>query len=64
MTLATQVLIGLLLGIAVGIFFGEEASVLDPVGTAALYDYWILGKEVEAKEPRWSVIRNVLHWIE
>jgi Na+/H+-dicarboxylate symporter len=29
---------------------------------AALYDYWILGKEVEAKEPRWSVIRNVLHW--
>ena len=31
---------------------------------AALYDYWILGKEVEAKEPRWSVIRNVLHWIE
>jgi ABC-type amino acid transport substrate-binding protein len=28
----------------------------------SLYDYWILGKEAEKKQPRWSVIRNVLHW--
>ena len=28
------------------------------------YDYWILGKGAEKKEPRWSIIRNVLHWVE
>ena len=30
---------------------------------AALYDYWILGRNAVAQEPRWSVIRNVLHWV-
>lgn len=30
---------------------------------AALYDYWILGKNAVPKQPRWSVIRNVLHWV-
>ena len=29
-----------------------------------LYNYWILGKNPAAREPRWSVIRNVLHWVE
>jgi ABC-type amino acid transport substrate-binding protein len=29
----------------------------------ALYDHWILGKAAEKKEPRWSVIRDVLHWV-
>ena len=29
-----------------------------------LYDYWVLGKDAEHHEPRWSVIRNVLHWID
>jgi proton glutamate symport protein len=29
-----------------------------------IYDYWILGKGTELKEPRWSVIRNVLHWVD
>ena len=28
-----------------------------------LYDYWILGKNAKAKQPRWSVVRNVLHWV-
>ncbi|MDJ0692352.1 MAG: cation:dicarboxylase symporter family transporter [Xenococcaceae cyanobacterium MO_188.B32] len=28
------------------------------------YDYWILGKGGEQKQPRWSIIRNVLHWID
>ena len=28
------------------------------------YDYWILGKGTEQKQPRWSIIRNVLHWID
>jgi Na+/H+-dicarboxylate symporter len=27
---------------------------------ASLYDYWILGKNAVPKQPRWSVIRNVL----
>jgi len=30
-----------------------------------LYSHWILGKNPGAPEtPRWSVIRNVLHWVE
>jgi Na+/H+-dicarboxylate symporter/ABC-type amino acid transport substrate-binding protein len=30
----------------------------------ALYRYWILGQQAGARQPRWSVIRNVLHWVE
>jgi len=30
---------------------------------AALYDYWILGRNAAEKAPRWSVIRNVLHLV-
>jgi ABC-type amino acid transport substrate-binding protein len=30
----------------------------------ALYGHWILGKQATKREPRWSVIRNVLHWVE
>ena len=29
----------------------------------SLFDYWILGKNAAPKPPRWSVIRNVLHWV-
>jgi Na+/H+-dicarboxylate symporter/ABC-type amino acid transport substrate-binding protein len=29
-----------------------------------LYDYWILGKNAKPQERRWSVIRDVLHWID
>ena len=29
----------------------------------ALYDYWILGKNAVPKAPRWSVVRNVFHWV-
>ena len=28
------------------------------------YDHWILGKTSRAKRPRWSVIRDILHWVE
>jgi len=28
------------------------------------YEYWILGKNAEPHEPRWSIIRNVLHWVD
>ena len=34
-------------------------------GTAQeFYDHWILGKTSQAKQPRWSVLRDVLHWID
>ncbi len=29
-----------------------------------LHDHWILGRGAEEKQPRWSVIRDVLHWVE
>jgi hypothetical protein len=28
-----------------------------------LYDHWILGKAVLQTPPRWSIVRNVLHWV-
>jgi Na+/H+-dicarboxylate symporter/ABC-type amino acid transport substrate-binding protein len=28
------------------------------------YDRWILGKTADARKPRWSVIRDVLHWVD
>jgi Na+/H+-dicarboxylate symporter len=30
---------------------------------ASLYDYWILGQNAVPTPPRWSVVRNVLHWV-
>jgi ABC-type amino acid transport substrate-binding protein len=33
-------------------------------GLEALYRYWILGRDDAAHQPRWSVIRDVLHWVE
>ncbi len=29
-----------------------------------LYDHWVLGKTAVEKQPRWSVIRNVLGWVD
>jgi ABC-type amino acid transport substrate-binding protein len=28
-----------------------------------LYDYWILGRGAVEKKPRWSILRDVLHWM-
>jgi Na+/H+-dicarboxylate symporter len=30
----------------------------------ALYGHWILGKKGDQRQPRWSIIRNILHWID
>jgi len=30
----------------------------------ALYGHWILGKQAGKRQPRWSIMRNVLHWVE
>jgi len=29
-----------------------------------VYEYWILGRGAESRAPRWSVIRNVLGWVD
>ena len=29
-----------------------------------LYNYWVLGQFAADRQPRWSVIRNVLHWVD
>ncbi len=34
-------------------------------GTAAeYYDHWILGRTAQSKGPRWSIVRDVLHWMD
>lgn len=30
----------------------------------ALYKRWVLGQEATARQPRWSIVRDVLHWVE
>ena len=30
----------------------------------ALYDYWIRGINAAPRKPRWSILRDVLHWVE
>jgi Na+/H+-dicarboxylate symporter/ABC-type amino acid transport substrate-binding protein len=30
----------------------------------AAYRHWILGQDAAPRQPRWSIIRNVLHWVE
>ena len=27
------------------------------------FSYWVLGKTPLRKTPRWSIIRNILHWV-
>ena len=29
-----------------------------------LYDHWILGKQATTGSPRWSIIRDVLSWVD
>lgn len=29
-----------------------------------LYRYWVLGEQDRQRQPRWSVVRDLLHWIE
>jgi ABC-type amino acid transport substrate-binding protein len=29
----------------------------------SLYQYWILGRNAAPSRPRWSILRNVLHWV-
>jgi hypothetical protein len=29
----------------------------------AKYDYWVLGRNTGSRTARWSVVRDVLHWV-
>ena len=29
-----------------------------------LHNYWIQGRTREVEPPRWSIVRNVLHWVD
>ena len=46
--------------------FVDEWVVLQQArgGTQKAYDYWILGKGAEVKPRRWSVVHDVLGWLE
>jgi len=44
-------------------FLGTWIDLKKKDGTIqALYDHWILGRDARPRQPRWSVLRNVLHW--
>ena len=30
----------------------------------ALYNHWVLGRTAGPRQPRWSIIRDVLHWVD
>ncbi len=48
---------------AFGSFVNTWIALKQKDGTIdALYDYWILGRNAGPTPPRWSIIRNVLHW--
>ncbi len=40
------------------------AMIKDSQSLQSAYDRWILGKGAEVQKPRWSIIRNVLHWVD
>ena len=31
---------------------------------SSLYNHWILGRSAAPRPPRWSIARDLLHWIE
>jgi Na+/H+-dicarboxylate symporter/ABC-type amino acid transport substrate-binding protein len=45
-------------------FLNSWLTVQKSAGTVqALFDKWILGKGAEKHSPRWSVVKDVLHWV-
>lgn len=41
------------------VIYATNAGIVDKA-----YDYWITGQGAENTEPRWSIIRNVLGWVD
>jgi ABC-type amino acid transport substrate-binding protein len=47
------------------LFVNTWIDLLQRDGTIAeLQDYWVYGKDAEPHRPRWSIIRNVLGWVD
>jgi Na+/H+-dicarboxylate symporter/ABC-type amino acid transport substrate-binding protein len=47
------------------LFLDTWLDILKRDGTIAeLRDYWVYGRDARPREPRWSIIRNVLGWVE
>lgn len=45
-------------------FVSEWVRIKQKEGTvSALFDHWIEGRGAEDTQPRWSIMRNVLHWV-
>jgi Na+/H+-dicarboxylate symporter len=45
-------------------FVSEWIRIKQKEGTIkALFSHWIMGKGADSNEPRWSIMRNVLHWV-
>ena len=45
-------------------YLNSWLTVQKSAGTVqSLYDKWILGKGAEKHSPRWSVVKDVLHWV-
>ena len=46
-------------------FVSQWVEIKQKEGTIpSLFDHWIQGKGAEDTTPRWSVIRNILHWVD
>ncbi len=47
------------------LFLNTWIDLLKRDGTVdELRDYWVYGRNAETRRPRWSIIRNVLGWVE
>ncbi|NMP15671.1 cation:dicarboxylase symporter family transporter [Thalassotalea sp. Y01] len=46
-------------------FLNSWLAIQDSSGyVEKLYSYWILGENAVPKKPRWSIIKDVLHWVD
>lgn len=46
-------------------FVSEWVEIKQKEGTVnALFEHWIMGRGAEDTAPRWSIVRDVLHWVE
>lgn len=51
--------------IALQMFLNSWLTIQESSGhIEKLYSYWILGENAVPKTPRWSIIKDVLHWVE
>jgi hypothetical protein len=41
------------------VMYAKNSGVVD-----SAFDYWVLGEGARRQEPRWSVVRNVLGWMD